>query len=321
MSYTQLTLAERYQIAMLYRWGFTQRYIARVVGRHLSTISRELRRNGRSDGYCPRLAHTLALKRRHVPGQPRLDCEMWTLVDFLLEWDWSPEQISRWLHEQQGRLISHEWIYQHVIRDKRRGGSLYLYLRCKARRRLRYGTYKRRSGIKHRVSIHTRPEVVEERSRLGDWEIDTVSGRRGSGVLVSLTERKSRYVLIAKVPSRHAAGVTAASLALLRPIQELVHTITADNGSEFAGHAELAAGLQAQVYFADPYAPWQRGSNENANGLLRQYFPKGSDFSSITQADLDHAMDRLNNRPRKCLAMQTPNQVLCGIKPRVALTT
>lgn len=321
MGYIQLTLAERYQIAILYRWGFTQRYIASEVGRHLSTVSRELKRNQGPDGYCADLAQRLALKRRRSKGRARLDSQLWLAVDTLLKLDWSPEQISLWLAQHWELRISHEWIYQHVLRDKRRGGRLYLHLRCKARRRLRYGTYQRRGGIRDRVSIHLRPDVVEQRRRLGDWEIDTVIGRRQTGALVSLTERRSRYVLIAKVPDRRAARVTAASLELLRPIQERVHTITADNGTEFAGHQELAEGLNAQVYFADPYAPWQRGSNENANGLLRQYFPKGSDFSSISQAELDHAMDRLNNRPRKCLAMQTPNQVLCGIKPSVALAS
>lgn len=318
MGYIQLTLEERYQIAMMYRWGFTQRFIATEVGRHLSTVSRELKRNSVADGYCARRAQRFALQRRRT-GCARLDSHVWNVVDTLLGMDWSPEQISLWLAQHWGLRISHEWIYQHVIRDKRRGGSLYLHLRFQRKRRQRYGSYGRRCGIRNRVSIHLRPAVVETRSRLGDWEIDTVAGKRYSGVLVSLTERKSRYVLIAKLPDRRAAGVTAASLALLSPMPGRVYTITADNGTEFSGHQELASTLKAQVYFADPYAPWQRGTNENANGLLRQYFPKGSDFSSITQADLTLAMDRLNNRPRKCLAMQTPNQVLCGIKPSVAL--
>jgi len=319
-SYTQLTQVERYQIHALRRTGCSLKRIGLELVRHPSTISRELLRNGKAGDYCPDRAQGLALGRRRDKSRQRIDSQTWVLVRRQIGEDWSPEQISLWLAQERGIHISHEWIYRYIYADKQRGGGLHRRLRCQKQRRKRYGSHDRRGVIKNRVSIDERPAIVEQRSRLGDWEIDTLSGAKRSGALISLTERRSRHVLIAKLPDCSADEVAYATLGLLVDMEQ-VHTITADNGKEFSGHEDIAEVLAASFYFAHPYSPWERGTNENANGLIRQYFPKQRNFATITQSELDLAMNRLNNRPRKCLAMQTPNQVLFGIKPSVALTS
>lgn len=321
MTYQQLTQEQRYQIYALMKTGHQQTEIAAVVGVHKSTVSREIRRNCGLRGYRPLQAHQLAQQRRQRRSRRRLAGEQWGVVDRLLKEDWSPEQISLWLAQEQTLQISHEWIYQHVLHDKAHGGTLYCHLRCQKARRKRYGSYDRRGQIRNRVSIEARPPIVDARTRLGDWELDTIIGKGRRHALVSLIERTSRLALIAQVPNKEAAGVTQAILTLLMPLSKHVHTLTADNGKEFAQHEAIAAALQAEFYFAHPYASWERGLNENTNGLIRQYFPKHYDFTTITSKDLDHVMHKLNNRPRKCLGMQTPNQVYFGIHPSVALAS
>lgn len=319
--YTQLTQEERYQIQALMKAGHNQTEIAGILGRHKSTISRELRRNHGLRGYRPKQAHRLSVERRQAKIQPRITTVHWELVKRLLREEWSPEQISLWLGNVKGIQISHEWIYQFVLQDKSMGGDLHRHLRCQKQRRKRYGSYSRRGQLKNRVSIDQRPAIVESRSRLGDWELDTIIGKGHKQAIVSLTERKSRLTLIHKVESKAADNVTNAILRLLKPIAHHVHTLTADNGKEFAGHELIAKDLTAQFFFAHPYASWERGLNENTNGLIRQYFPKHRDFTTITQAEINQVMNKLNNRPRKCLGIKTPNQVFFGINPPVALAS
>lgn len=320
-AYTQLTQEQRYQIYALMKAELNQSEIATIVGVHKSTVSREIRRNRGLRGYRPKQAHQLALNRRHTKATPRISDEDWRLVECLLREDWSPEQISLWLAQENHLSISHEWIYQHVLEDKRRGGDLHRHLRCQKPRKKRYGTYDRRGQLRNRISIDDRPAIVERRCRIGDWELDTIIGKGHKQAIVSLTERKSRLALIAKVSSREAEGVKDSVLALLQPLAAHVHTITSDNGKEFARHEAIAKALSADFYFAHPYASWERGLNENTNGLIRQYFPKGCDFTTITDEDIQYVMNRLNDRPRKCLGMKTPNQVFFGINPPVALVS
>lgn len=320
-SYTQLTQQERYQIHALKISGFSLKRIATELNRHISTISRELKRNSSNEGYQPDKAHELALVRQRGKPRPRIAPLAKALVRHKLKQDWSPEQVSLWLKKNKAVRASHTWIYQYVAANKHSGGELYRHLRCQKRRRKRYGSQDRRGQIRNRVSIDERPAVVTKRSRIGDWEIDTIIGARHSGALLSLTERKARQILLAKLPDSSADETVYATLGLLAELKEQVHTITADNGKEFSGHEDIARVLEAKFYFAHPYSPWERGTNENANGLIRQYFPKGRDFRGITQAELDHAMERLNNRPRKCLGMRTPHEVLCGSKQTVALAS
>jgi len=319
--YTQLTQEERYQIHALMKAGHSQAVIARQLGRSKSTISRELRRNCGLRGYRAGQAHRLAVARRASKRRRRIDEATRQWVERLLREDWSPEQISLWLRKEKGIRVSHEWIYQYVLRDKRNGGDLYQHLRCQKVRRKRYGSYDCRGRIPNRTSIDERPAIVDRRSRIGDWEVDTIIGKGRSGVLVSLTERKSRLTLLAKVTNKTADAVCQAILALLEPLRDRVHTLTADNGKEFARHEVLADALDAGFYFAHPYAAWERGLNENTNGLVRQYFPKDRDFSTIGDEEIRRVMDKLNHRPRKCLGMKTPNQVFFGINPPVALAS
>jgi IS30 family transposase len=319
--YTQLTQEERYQIHALMKAGQNQTEIAMVLGRHKSTVSRELQRNRGLRGYRPKQAHRLSDERRQAKARSRITAAHWDMVNRLLREDWSPEQISLWLGSENGIQISHEWIYQYVLQDKSMGGNLHRHLRCQKQRRKRYGSYSRRGQLKNRVSIDQRPAIVESRIRLGDWELDTIIGKGHKQAIVSLTERKSRLTLIHKVERKTADNVTGAILRLLKPIAQRVHTLTSDNGKEFAGHESIAKVLAAQFFFAHPYSSWERGLNENTNGLIRQYFPKHRDFTTITQEEINQVMDKLNNRPRKCLGIKTPNQVFFGINPPVALAS
>lgn len=321
MRYTQLTQEERYQISALLKAGLNQTDIAMILNRHKSTISREIRRNTGLRGYRPKQAQRLTEERRQDKIQPRISNSVWPDVEKLLRQDWSPEQISLWLKSEKDIAISHEWIYQYILQDKTYGGDLYRHLRCQKQRRKRYGSYNRRGQLIDRVSIDERPAVVDLRSRIGDWELDTIIGKGHKQAIVSLTERKSRYTLIQKVKRKTAQCVTNAIINLLSPISNQVHTLTSDNGKEFAGHKSIADKLNAKFYFAHPYASWERGLNENTNGLIRQYFPKSRDFTTITQKEINRAMHKLNNRPRKCLGIKTPNQVFLGINPPVALVS
>jgi len=319
--YTQLTREQRHEIYALMKAGHNQPEIAMLVGCNKSTISRELSRNRGLRGYRPKQAHQLAEVRGQNRSPQRLTDETWSLVKQLLRQDWSPEQISGWLKRECSLSVSHEWIYQYVIADKRQGGDLYRHLRCQKQRRKRYGSYGRRGQLRNRVSIDERPAVVERRGRYGDWEADTIIGKGQKQAIVSLTERRARLTLLAKVHTREAKTVGQAMTQLLTPVANRVHTITADNGKEFAEHETIAKDLEANFYFAHPYASWERGLNENTNGLVRQYFPKQCHFGRITDKEIQTVIDKLNNRPRKCLGFKTPNEVFFGIKPTVALAS
>jgi IS30 family transposase len=307
--YTQLTREQRYQIQALLNTVQHQAQIAAVIGVHPSTISRELRRNRGGRGYRPQQAHGLAQARQVAKRQPRLAPVIWQQVDTLLRQTWSPEQICGRFQQEQGQTISHEWIYQHIYEDKRTGGDLYRSLRCQKKRRKRYGTYRRRGRIANHVSIDERPAVVNARQRIGDWEGDTVIGKGHRGVLVTLVERKSKYTVLQGVPHKTAAAVRKAVDQGLRPYKSRVYTITYDNGLEFSEHAGMAQDLEAQIYFAHPYASWERGVNENTNGLIRQFFPKGQDLRGVTDEQLTRVMETLNHRPRKTLGYRTPYEV------------
>ena len=319
--YTQLTREQRYQIQALMKAGLNQTETAEIIGVHKATISRELRRNRGLRGYRPRQAHNFSVERCQNKFRPRITIERWFWVERLLREEWSPEQISLWLAAEHSFSISHEWIYQYVLHDKAKGGVLYRHLRCQKQRRKRYGHYSRRGQLINRVSIDERPAIVDTRCRLGDWELDTIIGKAHKQAIVSLTERKSRLTLIHKVERKTADNVANAIIHLLNPIARRVHTMTSDNGKEFARHETIAKALKAKFYFAHPYASWERGLNENTNGLIRQYFPKNCDFTMITEKQIKYVMDKLNNRPRKCLGIKTPNQVFFGIDPPVALAT
>jgi IS30 family transposase len=309
MSYRQLAREQRYQISILKKAGHSQTYIAAMVACHKSTISREVKRNSGEKGYYPKQADERALDRRCEAYRARITWETWQQVERLLRQDWSPEQIAGRLKREKKPTVSHEYIYLYVYADKRRGGTLHQHLRSQKKQRKRYSGYVRRGQIPNRTSIEKRPKIVVSKRRFGDWEADTIVGAHHKGGILSVVERKSKLTRLRKLATKAAAEMKDKSIALLTPLAARVHTITVDNGKEFCDHELIAAGLQARVYFAHPYASWERGLNENTNGLVRQYFPKKYEFAGITDEDLQQVEDRLNDRPRKTLGYRTPNEV------------
>lgn len=274
----------------------------------------------------PRQAHEFSLERKQAcQNGPRVAAQTWQVVESRLKDAWSPQQISARLAVNGQPGVSHESIYRRIYADKRKGGSLHLTLRCQKARKKRHTGRERRGTIPNQVSIEKRPAVVAERARFGDWEADLVIGAGQKQALVTINERTSRYALIAHVPFKTAQAVSDAMIALLNPFSTCVHTLTTDNGREFAQHERIAAKLNADFYFAHPYSSWERGANENMNGLIRQFFPKTMAFDSITGNDITFAMERLNHRPRKCLGFKTPHEVFMQQlqlhNPAVALQT
>lgn len=312
--YKQLTIEQRYQISGLKKGGLNQTQIAKELGVNKSTISREFNRNKGLRGWRPKQAQTMRDERKQaaVNGK-KISEQEWQEVERLVRGDLSPEQAANRLALEGAIQISHECIYQHIYADKQEGGDLHRHLRSQKPRRKRYASGQERRGtLKNRVSIEERPEIVERKTRIGDWEGDTVIGKNHKGGLVTLADRVSRYVLAGHIPSKHAGGVKATILRLLGQHKDQCHTITFDNGKEFAEHEEIAAKLQASIYFAHPYHSWERGLNENSNGLLRQYFPKGMELDNLTDKQVQIAVDKLNHRPRKVLGYRTPHEVFFG---------
>lgn len=319
--YNRLTTAKRVELYALKKVGLTQRAIATQLGVHPSTISRELNRNTGLSGYRPKQADRLASVRRDQARSKHISQATWHLVEKMIGEDWSPEQVSGHLKANGLPSISPEWIYQHISADKSQGGTLHTHLRCQKKRRKRRGTAERRGQIIGRVCITKRPEIVETRTRIGDWEADTVIGKQGGAVLVTLAERKSRFSLIVKAENKTATAVSEAITKAMGPHADNVHTLTYDNGKEFAYHQKVSDALDAQGYFAHPYHSWERGLNENTNGLIRQYLPKGKSFDELTPQEVGIIMDKLNDRPRNCLGFRTPNQVFNEDKSNVALAS
>lgn len=309
MSYLQLAREQRYQIYALKKAGHNQSHIAVFIGCHKSTISRELRRNCGQKGYRPQQANEIAYDRQCDAYRSRIAWQTWQEVERLLCQGWSPEQIAGRLKLENQPTVSHECIYLYIYADKRRGGTLYRHLRSQKKQRKRYSGYIRRGQIPNRTSIDKRPKIVARKGRFGDWEADTIVGARHKGGILSVVERKSKLTRLHKLASKGAEELRDTSVELLRPLAAKVHTITVDNGKEFCEHKQIAAALQARIYFAHPYASWERGLNENTNGLVRQYFPKKYDFARITNSDVERVEELLNNRPRKTLGYRTPNEV------------
>ena len=308
MSYKQLTLEQRYEIKAYMQAGFKFSEITKHLGLHRSTIYREISRNRGLRGYRPHQADQKAIERkRNASKHIRFTTELQDRVTELLKDDFSPEQVSGHLSKHDNIQISHETIYQFIWLEKASGGTLYKHLRCSSKKkRKRYGGRDRRGQIPDRVSIEERPKIVEAKERIGDWEVDTVIGKNHHGVLVTAVERKTKFTRIRKVNKKSAQEVTDALVKMLLPFKEQIRTITVDNGKEFAQHKKIADALDTSIYFAHPYCSWERGLNENTNGLIRQYFPKKCSFKNIHEQQTIFAENRLNNRPRKSLQFNTP---------------
>ncbi len=294
--------------------GLSNAEIARQLGRHRSTVGRELQRNAAPhDGwYRSRRAHQRAHARRwRSRRNSQFGSAEWTRVETLLRQEWSPEQVAGYLRRHGELSISHETIYRHVWRDWKKGGSLHLHLRgARKQCRKRYGRYDSRGRLAGKRMIDQRPALVEERRRIGDWEIDTMMGQslgESSDCVLTLVERKTGYVQIGKLAARTVEQASKATLALMRRHPEQFKTITSDNGTEFHGYAQIEAKSRVRFYFATPHHSWERETNENTNGLIRQYLPKGQSMTSLTQAQCDAIATHLNSRPRKRHAYKTPN--------------
>ena len=321
MPYTHLTENDRYVISHLTCAGFSLREIARRINRHHTTVSRELKRNDdplyADTVYWYDWTHPEAVKRRQKARHQRRRSNQ-RLVDYVerkLRDDWSPKLIAEKLSidfpDDDEMRVCHETMYRWIYGDAQAGGTLYHHLRRrrkKRRKQRRYGSGRR--FIPGRVSISQRPAIVETRERFGDWEGDTIEGKKSTGYMATHVERKSRYLMAAKLTHKTAESLTLQSIkAFWRTPKKMRKTLTVDNGKEFARFKELEDKTGLTVYFADPYSAWQRGTNENTNGLLRQYFPKGTDFRNVTEEDLAFAVKKLNHRPRKCLNYRSPQEV------------
>lgn len=303
MSYHHLTPFERGRLDILRKQGHSVRAIARKLSRSPSTISRELRRF-KEDFYEGEAAHQQYLQCRSLVGRKnKATPELIGLIEEKLESTWSPEQII-------GRLLSgklcfktiYRWIYAGVIRVD------LTVLRHKGKRRKPVET---RGKFQVGTSIHQRPIAVENRETIGHWEADTMVSSRGKskGCLATYSERKSRLYLAFKIPNRTTTSMKKSIKKLKRIMGEYLQSLTADRGKEFACHQEIYDTLGIPIYFADPYCAWQRGSNENSNGLLREFFLKKTDLAKITEEELVDALLKINGRPRKCLGWKTPFEV------------
>jgi transposase, IS30 family len=309
-----LTYEDRCQIHALKKRGISQTGIARDIAVHRSTICRELRRNSMSTGYYYHWAQSRAEERQRKRRRRyrKMTAEVVAFIEDKVTEGWSPQQVSGWLRYRQTKLptISHERIYQHVWLNKWDGGTLHRHLRHRGRRYSPRGSrYGRRGLIPNRVDIDQRPAIVEQKSRIGDWELDTIIGSQHRGALVSMAERHSKLVMLALVQSCKAEEVAGAVQNSLGQHKDKVLTLTMDNGMEFARHATFGKVLQADTFFAKPYSAWQRGLNEHSNGLVRQYFPKSTDFTTVSSDDVRKVESRLNNRPRAVLGFRTPLEV------------
>lgn len=311
MAHKQLTSDQRYQIEILMKEKFSLTAIAEALGKSASSISREVARNGTANGYRAKVAIRKTMQRRQeAKKSEKLDTAMCSMIDGLLKEYYSPEQMMGRLKLALGVEISHETIYRYIWEDKANGGELYKYLRTQGKKYRKRGESKDKRGqIKNAVSIDERPSIVDEKSRIGDWEIDTVIGKDHKQALVTIVERATKFTVVKKVFNKSAEAVAKATIALLAPYKDRVHTITADNGKEFAFHEKVAKALECDYYFAHPYSSWERGLNENTNGLIRQFFPKGSRFQEITERDVKRVKGLLNRRPRKALGYYTPTEV------------
>ncbi|MDH5259618.1 MAG: IS30 family transposase [Gammaproteobacteria bacterium] len=313
MKYKQITSPDRYIISALRKQGFSTQQIANHLGRHKSTIYRELKRNGRYDGdshYRAKEAHARAIRRRSTSRRNQQYTELdYVPIRKLLRSEWSPEQITGYLIEQQGVSMSHETIYRYIWRDKANGGSLWTNLRQSLKqRRKRYSAYDSRGRLAGKRHISDRPKSVEGRRYKGHWEIDTVMGSGSKDCIVTLVERKTGFTMIGKLKDRTTASLNKRTISLINRDLLSFKSITADNGTEFHQYEKIEDECLTKFYFATPYHSWERGTNENTNGLIRQYLPKGESMSGLTQQKCDSIANKLNTRPRKRLGFKTPEE-------------
>lgn len=311
--YHQLTQEERYRITALLKHGRSQAEIAAELGRARSTISRELRRNvTHHDGHyrAEKAQQYSVARRRRERRRSWFSAEQMAEVDRLLKKKWSPEQIADDLKRRGVCRISHETIYRHILRDKKRGGSLYTHMRIMSKKvRKRYNSKDSRGVLAGKRHISERPIEAEKRLQVGHWEGDTVIGQDKHACILTMVDRRSGYAVIKKLKARTAEQATKAAALVIAEQAGKVETITLDNGTEFHSYAQLERDFPVTCYFATPYHSWERGSNENLNGLIRQYLPRGTCMKRLTQKECDWIANELNTRPRKRHGFRTPAEI------------
>jgi IS30 family transposase len=324
---THITKSQRYTISILLKNGKNRTEIAEALGKHKSSIGRELKRNcdNRNKEYkCDLAQRKYSQRQAEKPKKQYFTDEIKRYVLDGLAQYYSPEQIVGRAKLENVPCVSHERIYQYVWKDKKSGGKHHENLRNRGRKYRKRGSLKDRRGIiKNRVDISERPEIVDAKERFGDLEIDTMIGKNHQGALLTINDRATGLVWIRLLDGKEAEPLTKSAIEALMPIKHRLHTITADNGKEFAKHETIAKELDLNVYFARPYHSWERGANENTNGLIRQYFPKGSSFENVTHEQVMHVQNELNSRPRKKLGFLSPNEYFLANfeTKRVAFTT
>lgn len=320
---SHLTQGQRYEISVLKKENYSLTSIGAIIGKHKSVVCRELQRNKNApiDAYKADVAHAKYQARKTAkPVRINFTESIRTYVESRLRCRLSPEQIVGEAKLKGVKCVSIERIYQHIWSNKRQGGDLHTYLRNKGKRYRKRGSSKDKRGIiTNRVDISQRPAIVETRSRFGDFEADTIVGKDHIGGLVTLNDRMTGVIKIKKIITKEALEVASKIVDLLEPVKDLMHTITSDNGKEFALHQSVAQALNVDFFFAKPHHPWERGSNENNNRLIRQYFPKGTDFSFVNDQQVQEVEDAINNRPRKRFNFLSPLQVFYNIYPNLTV--
>ncbi|WP_188150508.1 IS30 family transposase [Teredinibacter waterburyi] len=320
MAYLQLTYEERVTLSVLKLQGLSIRAIAEILGRHHSTLYRELDRNRcyKIDGaYRPSKAQRRTRARRSRSRRNRhYSSSYLLLVRKLLKQKLSPEQVVGHMRrfKLKRRVISHETIYRYIWQDKADGGDLWKSLRQSSKhRRKRYKAYDSRGRLANKRNIAERPQSIESRKYIGHWEIDTVHGRGSNHCIVTLLERKTGYVMIGKLSDKSTSSLNKKTINLINRYPSIFKTITADNGTEFHQYEKIEQRHNVTFYFANPYHSWERGSNENINGLIRQYLPKTMSMASLTQQQCDQIALKLNQRPRKRFDFITPEEMFYGL--------
>ncbi len=319
MSYRHLTIDERYHIAAFKSAGYSQKEIAKMLSRSEGTISRELDRNSSTQirSYNAKVANNISNDRRKYASmqsnKKMTESIKEKIITHVLN-EWSPEQTSAILKRDHEIDISYVRIYQFIEHDKHTGGELYTHLRFHhtGKRRAKYGQ-KYKGRIEGRVSISKRPDIVKEKTRVGDFEIDTIIGSNRYGAITTAVDRVTYLTKISLPTRKFPQEVEAEITRILAPIKDKILTITSDNGLEFTNHKNISESLECDYYFCHPYSSWERGLNEYTNGLIRQYLPKGTSFENITAEYIQMIEDKLNNRPRKALNWLTPNQAFYGL--------
>ncbi len=312
-TFKQLTAEQRYQIATLLSKGFNQKQIAVFTGKSESCICRELKRNTMYSGkYDAKNAHQYAIFRHETkPKKIRYSAAIQQQVNYLLQQDLSPQQISHRLALEGHDTVSHEAIYLHIWQDKKQNGTLYQYLARKQRcRRKRGNKTNSRGQIINKISIEQRPAAANNRERFGDFEQDTIIGANHKKAILTLVDRKTLFTKLVLLEGKNATQLSEQTIKTLKDFKPYLHTITSDNGKEFAKHEHIAKQLNVQYFFTHPYSSYECGTVENTNGLIRRYIPKKASFENLTQEILNKIENKLNNRPRKKLNFYTPNEIV-----------